>query len=172
MEARFTGRSGDTRGIVLKCFKVYFSRWFWGCEWQRFWGCFGKIFRRGFGDAFGSGILRSSRGALEQRGHDFWRASGCFLGLVLEHFFFKSGQKVDQKMDKIFVQNLATIFAQNLATGVGMHVKIHADRKSGISQLVPFFGQKSCPFSAPVSGQNRFREIIFRIPRGREVANL
>ena len=94
------------------------------------------------------------------------------MGRVSDRFFSKIGQKLRQKMDKILVQNLATIFVQNLATGIGMHVKTHADRKSIISQLFPFFGQKSCPFSAPVSGQNRFREIIFRIPRGREVANL
>ena len=171
-EARFTGRSGDTsrdcfdmfQGLffeavwgvrlaaVLGLFWKGISTWFWGCVWE--WNC----------EEFWE--------ALEHRGHEFWPTSEFFLDPVLEHFFLKSGQKVDQKMDKIFVQNLATIFAQNLATGVGMHVKIHADRKSGISQLVPFFGQKSCPFSAPVFGQNRFWEIIFRIPRGREVANL
>lgn len=56
-------------------------------------------------------------------GYDFWPASGTFLGPVSEHFFFQSGQKVDQKMGKIFAQNPGTIFAQNLATGIGIHVK-------------------------------------------------
>ena len=79
--------------------------------------CFGRVFRRYFGGAIGNGFVRSFGYCFGDRGRGFWPASGIFLGAGLEYFFFKIGEKVDQKMDKIFVQNLATIFVQNLATG-------------------------------------------------------
>ena len=94
-----------TYGVAWGCFRAYFLDVFWksistlfrGWDWEwiceGFWVCFGD------------------------RGHGFWPASGIFLRAGLEYFFFKIGEKVDQKMDKIFVQNLATIFVQNLATG-------------------------------------------------------
>ena len=95
-----------TYGVAWGCFRAYFLDVFWksistlfrGCDWEwiceEFWLLFWRPWPR---------FLASQ-----------WNFFGRRFGIF---FFFKIGEKVDQKMDKIFVQILATIFVQNLATG-------------------------------------------------------
>ena len=170
--ARFACRSGDS---LWNRFGVFHRLFFGAVLGGAIGSNFGGVLERSFEVVLGSRLGVELRGvlgvALQRHGHDFWPAIGHFLRQGWQPNFSKMGQNRVQKMDKIFVQNLATIFVQNLATGLGLHVKIHANRTSGISQLLPFFWTKIlsifCAIFWPESvPQNSFSNP--ERPRGRE----
>ena len=132
--------------------------------------CFGRVSRRGFGGAIGNGFVMSFGQCFGDRGHNFWPASGFFLGPVLEHFFFKIDKKMVQKMGKIFAQNLGTIFAQNLGTGIGMHVKCKHIANPASPSWDHFLGKNLGQILRQFWSRTAPAKPFLRVPRGRQIA--